>query len=319
MTVSPALGATSPALPAITPQTKSKYEYLCLDLTRAYCREAVSDQSTCLSVIAKVALLAFPLIAILAALEAVFDLVIAAPITFIANCIAGPQEIPAPAAPSAPSSPVNNGQLAPMVEESQISDSEESATASEISDEEPEVQVGQRQTTQTVTTEQPNEESQVQVGQGQTTQTVITEQPNEESQVQVGQGQTTQTVITEQPNEESEVQVGQGQTAQTVITEQPNEESEVKVGQGQTAPTVNTTNVVTPSDTSGPKVLKAAETKNPTPREVQNSKKGNSKGKSRNLLQAEQRAAQKKAETEEARNRLRANIAASREARKSQK
>ena len=275
MTVSPALGATSPALPAITPQTKSKYEYLCLDLTRAYCREAVSDQSTCLSVIAKVALLAFPLIAILAALEAVFDLVIAAPITFIANCIAGPQEIPAPAAPSAPSSPVNNGQLAPMVEESQISDSEESATASEISDEEPEVQVGQRQTTQTVTTEQPNEESQVQVGQGQTTQ--------------------------------------------TVITEQPNEESEVKVGQGQTAPTVNTTNVVTPSDTSGPKVLKAAETKNPTPREVQNSKKGNSKGKSRNLLQAEQRAAQKKAETEEARNRLRANIAASREARKSQK
>ena len=297
MTVSPALGATSPALPAITPQTKSKYEYLCLDLTRAYCREAVSDQSTCLSVIAKVALLAFPLIAILAALEAVFDLVIAAPITFIANCIAGPQEIPAPAAPSAPSSPVNNGQLAPMVEESQISDSEESATASEISDEEPEVQVGQRQTTQTVTTEQPNEES----------------------QVQVGQGQTTQTVITEQPNEESEVQVGQGQTAQTVITEQPNEESEVKVGQGQTAPTVNTTNVVTPSDTSGPKVLKAAETKNPTPREVQNSKKGNSKGKSRNLLQAEQRAAQKKAETEEARNRLRANIAASREARKSQK
>lgn len=82
-------------LPAVAPETKNKYEYLCLDLTRAYFTKVVSDESSCLSAIAKVSLLAFPVIAALVALEALFDLFIAAPITFVANCIAGPQEIAA--------------------------------------------------------------------------------------------------------------------------------------------------------------------------------------------------------------------------------
>jgi len=311
---SPELGATSPALPAITPQTKSKYEYLCLDLTRAYCREAVSDQSTCLSVIAKVALLAFPLIAILAALEAVFDLVIAAPITFIANCIAGPQEITPEILPAEPNScGIPNPEEHARIEESQV------PTVSETSDEEPQTPVGQGQETPTATTEQSDEESQVQVGQGQATQTVnaTTAQPNRETQASGVQGQAAPTVTeaAEQLTKEPHTPVGQGQATQTTTTEQSDEEPQTLVDQGQTAPTVNTTNVITPSDTSGPKVLKAAQTKNPTPRQAL--KKGKNKGKSQNLLQAEQRAAKAEAEKKEAQIKLRAKIAASAEARKS--
>ncbi|HEX2583241.1 MAG TPA: hypothetical protein VHL30_03905, partial [Chlamydiales bacterium] len=78
--------------PAVV-ETKNRFEYLCLNATKAYFREVVSENQTYITVIAKISLLAFPLIAAFALLEAAFDLLMA-PITFIANCIAGPQEVP---------------------------------------------------------------------------------------------------------------------------------------------------------------------------------------------------------------------------------
>jgi hypothetical protein len=84
--------------PKTVETTKNKFEYLCLNATKAYFKEVVSENQTYIRVIAKIALLAFPLIAAFAILEAAFDLLMA-PLIFIANRIAGPQEIPQETAP----------------------------------------------------------------------------------------------------------------------------------------------------------------------------------------------------------------------------
>jgi hypothetical protein len=73
----------------------NKYEYLCLDATKAFFREAVSEKTTCTSVLAKIALVAFPIIIALIALEVAFDLAVA-PITFLANWIGNASSQPLP-------------------------------------------------------------------------------------------------------------------------------------------------------------------------------------------------------------------------------